>query len=105
MKNPVFERPLLTPTFDETRHLATKKMHIMKATSGLSPRNLLGDVRVPLHAVRVLYNFDASSATKLSVSVGMFISVLQSLGTSRHAELIMSAIKGEVSSILVFYFR
>lgn len=102
--NILFEKPIQTPSLDEVRHTAVKRMFNMKLLKGLKPEKLLGDVRVPLYSSKCLFNIDPSSAVKLSVSFGMFISVLQSLGTKRHADIIMAAINAEVS-LNVFIFK
>lgn len=93
----LFQPPVGPLSFDETRHLSAKQMHMLRYLKLLSINHALSDTRKPSLIIKNLTFWNPSSSTKLIVSCGIFISVIRSLGSERHYQYVKDAEDGHVS--------
>lgn len=84
-------------SLDEERYVAMKRMQAVRDTEVMKPENLFMSPEKFSKSGYLLQTLEPSHLVKISISVPMVISVLQSLGTSRHQELIAQVMDKEVN--------
>lgn len=83
-------------SLDDERYFAMKRIQAMEGIEVLKPENMFASAEKLSKGVHILQTWDPSLLIKLSIGVPMAISVLQSLGTKRHEDLIPQILTGEV---------
>lgn len=71
-------------------------MFALRKIEDLSMDALLQNLRRIPCSSALLINFDAAAYIKMSLTFGMCVNVLQSMGTDKHFDLIEQALNGEV---------
>lgn len=87
-------------TLDEERNLAAKRMYLIHNMKLFTTEKAIEDVRKPGVMLKNLMNLDPSTTIKVTITYGMFINVLRSLGTERHYKYLERALDGDVSLLL-----
>ncbi|XP_068085337.1 peroxisomal acyl-coenzyme A oxidase 3 isoform X2 [Anabrus simplex] len=82
--DPLFHHPQLSLSLDEERELATKRMYRLRELNFLPFEDMLIDVRKPFALTSALFQYNPSTAIKLSLTFGMFQNTIRALGTERH---------------------
>lgn len=97
------KHPILLPqttkslTLDEERRISAHRIYTLSTISMLSLPSQLDNLRKPVTSLRALFQLDPATTIKFSIANGMFPSVLQSLGTARHADEFDKAMRLEVT--------
>ncbi|XP_058820231.1 peroxisomal acyl-coenzyme A oxidase 3 isoform X2 [Topomyia yanbarensis] len=94
--HPLFARPNHTPSMDESRHLATKRMYVIQNAKIFGIENLLERPDFMGFFNHLLMAYEPSFAIKFSLGFGMFSSVIQALDVGRLAHLIEQNQRGEI---------
>lgn len=94
--NPIFQNELLTPSLEKQRHVALKRMLALRQIELLRPEQVLRNLRIPMYATSTNVILDASAYIKNSLTYGMCVNVIQTMGTGRHSDIAEKAINGEV---------
>lgn len=97
LKYPEYHKNLLTPTFDEERHIASRQSFIHKANELLSLEHTIQNLRYPSASLRIMIQLAPSATVKHSMGSMIFSSVLRSMGTERHYDLISATEDGKVT--------
>lgn len=87
-------------TLDEIKNLSAKRMYILHNMKILTTESALEDIRRPGNVLKNLFFCDPATTVKVSITYGMFVNVIRSLGTERHAHYFEDALKGDVSLFL-----
>lgn len=87
-------------SLDDERYLAMKRTRTLGELEIMKPENLFTNPEKISRGVHILQTWEPSLLVKLTIAYPMVISVLQSLGTSRHYTLIDQVVNGEV----IIYF-
>nr|CAD7256880.1 unnamed protein product [Timema shepardi] len=95
--DPIFQHQVSTPSLDETRHIAVKRMIQLKKYNFLKIENVMENVRKPLAFLGALFQYDPSAAGKLSLTYGLFESSIQGMGTARHYPFVEASTEGKVT--------
>ncbi|KAF2888267.1 hypothetical protein ILUMI_17906 [Ignelater luminosus] len=96
------KHPILLPetskslTLDEERRISSHKIYVLRTISLLSLPAQLDNLRKPVASLTALFQLDPATTIKYSIASGMFPSVLQSLGTERHADDFDKAMRLEI---------
>lgn len=94
--HPEFKKDLLSYTFDEERHKTTRQSFAYRDIELLSLSSILADFKRASAALRTMIQFVPSTVVKYSVGNSLFNSVLQSLGTERHSDILSESEEGNV---------
>nr|CAD7409129.1 unnamed protein product [Timema poppensis] len=94
--DPIFQHQVSTPSLDETRHIAVKRMIQLKKYNFLKIENVMENVRKPLAFLGALFQYDPSAAGKLSLTYGLFESSIQGMGTARHYPFVEASTEGKI---------
>ncbi|XP_055600496.1 peroxisomal acyl-coenzyme A oxidase 3 isoform X2 [Uranotaenia lowii] len=93
--HPVFAHPDRTLTMDESRHLAVKRMHVIREANLFGIERFIERPDLMGFFHNMLMAFDASFAMKFSLGYGMFPSVIQTLDVGRLSHLVDANQRGE----------
>lgn len=102
-KEVLFQNSQQSLSLDETKSLAAKRMYILHSLRLMSTERAVENVRNSGAVLRALINWDPSTAIKSSISYSMFVNVIMSLGSERHADYVERGLKGDVGSIILFF--
>lgn len=104
LKNPKFMFGTEPKSLDEERYVSTKRMQaVVGDIEVMKPENFLISPEKLSKGAYLLQTLEPSHLIKTSISVPMVISVLQSLGTSRHQELIAQVMDREVMNPVISF--
>nr|CAD7602534.1 unnamed protein product [Timema genevievae] len=95
--DPIFQHQVSTPSLDEMRHIAVKRMIQLKKYNFLKIEDVMENIRKPLAFLGALFQYDPSAAGKLSLTYGLFESSIQGMGTARHYPFVEASTEGKVS--------
>nr|CAD7440118.1 unnamed protein product [Timema bartmani] len=101
--DPIFQHQVSTPSLDETRHIAVKRMIQLKKYNFLKIENVMENIRKPLAFLGALFQYDPSAAGKLSLTYGLFESSIQGMGTARHYPFVEASTEGKHAQIFFIY--
>lgn len=62
----------------------------------LRPEQVLANLRIPMYAASTCVILDADAYIKNTLTYGMCVNVIQTMGTGRHSDIAEKAINGEV---------
>lgn len=94
--NPLFHNEILTPSFKKQRYTALKRMIALREIELLRPEQVLTNLRIPMYAASTCVILDADAYIKNTLTYGMCVNVIQTMGTGRHSDIAEKAINGEV---------
>ncbi|XP_055849035.1 peroxisomal acyl-coenzyme A oxidase 3-like isoform X2 [Episyrphus balteatus] len=89
--HPDFEHELETPSLDRQRQLSNKRKDLIWSQHFYTVNDFISNPKLSYAFTESMFNYDVSLAVKYSLSIGMFSSVILSLGTDRlhkYAEMI-----------------
>lgn len=95
-ENPEFQHPSSALSLDEQRNLAIKRMYCFKKLHNLSVEEMFENFRKPYATLSAAFQYDASLAVKTSLTFGMFINTIRSMGTARHYQFIEDCEAGKI---------
>lgn len=72
-------------------------MYLLHDLKMLTTEKALEDIRKPGVVLKNLIHLDPSSCVKMSITYGMFVNVIRSLGTERHAQFLEDGLEANVS--------
>ncbi|XP_058456056.1 peroxisomal acyl-coenzyme A oxidase 3 isoform X2 [Malaya genurostris] len=94
--HPLFARPNHTPSMDESRQLATKRMYVIQKENIFGIEQLLERPDFMAFFNHILMTYEPSFAIKFSLGFGMFSSVIQALDVGRLTHIIEQNQKGYI---------
>lgn len=77
--------------------MAFKKMLALREIDSLRSENMITNLRIPMYAVSTCVIVDADAYIKNSLTYGMSVNVIQTMGTRRHNSFVEQALNEEVS--------
>lgn len=89
---------------DEEKYVATRRLQSLSGLEVLKPENLFTNPEKISRGVHILQTWDPSIIIKLTAAFPLVISVLQSLGTEVHQDLIQQVLNGEVMIVIKIDF-
>lgn len=94
--NPLFHKELQTESLEKQRYLALKKMYALNEIEALKPEQVLINLRIPMYAASTCVIVDPDAYIKKTLTFGMCVNVIQTMGSRRHDEFVEKATSGEV---------
>ncbi|KAJ1530925.1 hypothetical protein ONE63_005764 [Megalurothrips usitatus] len=94
--DPLFHHPIETPSLDEQRHLATKRMYKLKAMKPVALEDILEDPRLPMVLFSSLFQYEPSTAIKFSLTFDFFTNAIRGMGTAKHYHFLEAAEEGSL---------
>ncbi|KAK3924903.1 Peroxisomal acyl-coenzyme A oxidase 3 [Frankliniella fusca] len=92
----LFHHPVHTPSVDEQRSLAVKRMYKLKSMNLLTMEDILNDPRLPMVLFALLFQYEPSTAIKLSLTFDFFTNAIRGMGTGKHFEYIEAIEDGNI---------
>ncbi|XP_013145938.1 PREDICTED: peroxisomal acyl-coenzyme A oxidase 3-like [Papilio polytes] len=96
LENPLFRHQEATPSLDEQRHIATKRMYAIFSQNFTPLIKIGAEPRLFQSETEALFMFDSSLAVKISLTFRMFSNVIQGSGRSHHYKYIEQVESGKI---------
>ncbi|KAG6453258.1 hypothetical protein O3G_MSEX008062 [Manduca sexta] len=94
--HPLFQHSEVTPTLDEERHIAVKRMYTIFNEKFLPLERIAEDPRLFQAETEAMFMFDSSLAVKVSLTFRMFSNMLTGSGRSHHLPIVEAVENGEI---------
>ncbi|XP_073943629.1 acyl-CoA oxidase 3 [Choristoneura fumiferana] len=94
--HPLFKHQEATPTLDEQRQIATKRMYVIHNVDFVPLEEIADDPRLFQAFTEAIFMFDSSVAVKLSLTFRMFSNTIRGSGREHHFHLIEDNDNGKI---------
>ncbi|KAL0272768.1 UNVERIFIED_CONTAM: hypothetical protein PYX00_005616 [Menopon gallinae] len=96
-KTSLFQRTTSVLSLDDNRRITSMRMYALLQKDIIKLEETIKDPRLPITIYSSIFQYDSSLAVKFSLTFGLFVSTIRSLGTSRHYHYIEAAESGEIA--------
>lgn len=94
--DPLFHHPVHTPSVDEQRNLAVKRMYKLKAMNLLTMEDIINEPRLPMVLHSALFQYEPSTSIKLSLTFDFFNNAIRGMGTGKHFDYMEAIEDGSI---------